>query len=150
MALASVKSKIRNFTGRADKSQRVASAIVFAVLLGLFCFAYFIGAGAIEAESLFGKCGFKQHHGFACPFCGFTTAAAAFTHGKVLSAFYLQPAAAIIYLLLAILGVLSLLTACFGVNFRFLPPVRQWRASYIVAAVAVIIAFGWVVTLIRS
>ena len=150
MALASVKSKIRNFTGRADKSQRIESAIVFAVLLGLLCLSCFIEAGAIEADSFFGKCGFKQHHGFPCPICGFTTAATAFTHGKILSAFYLQPAAAIIYSLLTILGVLSLLTACFGVNFRFLPPMRQWRASYIIAAVAVIIAFGWAVTLIRN
>ena len=150
MDLASVKLKIRSFTGRADRGQRVESAIVFAIILGLFCFAYFIGAGVIDAESLFGKCGFKQYHGFACPFCGFTTAAAAFTNGKILSAFYLQPAAGIIYSLLAILGVLSLLTACFGVDFHFLPPIRQWRASYIVAAVVVIIAFGWAVVLIRN
>jgi len=150
MALASVKSKISNFTGRADKNQRVESAVIFVVIFGLFCLAYLVGAGTIDAESLFGKCAFKQYYSLPCPLCGFTTATALFTHGKILSAFHTQPAAGIMCLLLAILGVLSLLTACFGVNFRFLPPVRQWRASYIIAAVLVVIAFGWAVTLTRN
>ena len=150
MVLASVKSKINNFTGRADKSQRVESAIIFVVVFGMFCFAYFIGAGMIDADSLFGRCGFKQYYSLPCPLCGFTTAGALFAHGRILSAFYTQPAAGIMCLLLAILGVLSLLTACFGVNFRFLPPVRQWRASYIITVVLVIIALGWAVMLTRN
>ena len=150
MAPASIKSKRSDLLGRCDRKQRIESTIIFLVIFGLFCFFYCLAAGAVDAESLFGKCGFKQHYNLPCPTCGFTTSISAFVKGNILSSFYIQPAAGIICLLLGILAVLSLLTACFAINFRFLPPLRQWRAWYIITAVVILFAFGWAVTLIRA
>ncbi len=150
MTPASVKSKRSGFLGRCDRRRRVESAIIFLVVFALFFFFYCLAAGVISSESLFGKCGFKQYYGLPCPGCGITTAITAFMRGQILSAFYIQPAAGIMCSLLAVLGILSLLTAFFGVDCQFLPSVRQWRRSYLIAAMLIIFAFGWAVTLARA
>jgi hypothetical protein len=150
MTPASIKSKSSSLLSRCGMEQRVESAIIFLVIFALFGFFYCLAAGIINAESLFGKCGFKQHYNLPCPTCGFTTAITAFMRGEILSAFYIQPAVGLMCVLLVVLAVLSLLTACLGVKFRFLPPVRQWRISYIIVAVLIVFAFGWLVTLIQA
>ena len=126
------------------------SAIIFLVILALFGFFYCLAFGVVEAELLFGKCGFEQVHQLPCPGCGMTRAITAFVRGEIFSAFYIQPGAGIMCTGLVVLGVLSLLTVCFGVNFRFLPPMRRWRALYIVAAVLIIVSLGWLITLSRA
>jgi hypothetical protein len=80
-----------------------------------------------------------------------TTSALAFAKGKIFQSFYIQPAAAILCTILVVAAFLAFLTAIFGVYFRFL--VRfftEIKTRYVILALLVIIAAGWVVTLARA
>jgi hypothetical protein len=122
---------------------------VFVMVVGLFAFFYLIRCGFLNLGPS-GGCAFERNTGLPCPTCGFTRAVRLFMSGKIIEAFYIQPAAAGGCIILAIIGFFSLLSACLGVNFSFLPPVRLWQLKYILLAVIIILAAGWAVTLVRA
>ena len=80
-----------------------------------------------------------------------TTAAMAFADGKILTAFYIQPAAAFLCLILAIIAFLALLSTIFGIYYKFL---RRFSAEiktrYIILALVIVIVAGWAVILARA
>ena len=80
-----------------------------------------------------------------------TTAAFAFAQGKILKAFYIQPACALLCSVMVIAALLAFVIAVFGIYFRFLnrffAEVKVW---YIIVAMIIIIASGWAVTLARA
>ncbi len=96
-------------------------------------------------------CGFKQRFGLPCPTCGMTTSMIAFCQGKIIEAFYIQPAMGLFCCVLVIIAVLSLFTGVFGVYFEFIRRFfTQVKIRYIIAALLVIVAAGWAVTLARA
>jgi hypothetical protein len=100
---------------------------------------------------LFGPCGFRQRTGLTCPTCGMTTAILAFARGKVLTAFYVQPAAALLCSLLVLVAFFALLTAVSGVYFIvFDRLLAEVRLKHVVLGLLVILAAGWAVTLARA
>ena len=79
------------------------------------------------------------------------TSASAFAQGKILEAFYIQPAAALLCCVLAVSAFLALLMAVFGVYFGFIKRFfTEVKIRYIILALIVIIAAGWAVTLARA
>lgn len=100
---------------------------------------------------LFNPCGFKQRTGWPCPACGMTTAVLAFARGEVVTAFYVQPAAALLCSLLVLAGFLALLVAVSGVySSRFDRFAREVRIVYVIVGLLVVLGAGWAVTLART
>jgi hypothetical protein len=80
-----------------------------------------------------------------------TTAAFAFVRGRVLQAFYIQPAAALFCCVLIFSAILAFFTSVFGVSFRFVERFfAEVRLRYIILVVVIIIAASWAVTLARA
>ena len=75
----------------------------------------------------------------------------AFVSGDILQAFYIQPAGAVLCCGAVAIAGSSLLIAGFGVDFGLLEKIK-WRRiwKYLLAAVIVIFAGGWAVTLARA
>lgn len=93
----------------------------------------------------------KQRTGLPCPTCGMTTAVLAFARGRVLSAFYTQPAAAFLCSVLVAAAFLALLTSVFGVYCTALDRLfAEIKIRHLVAGLLVILAAGWAVTLARA
>ena len=96
-------------------------------------------------------CGFKQRFGLPCPTCGMTTALFVFCKGRVIEAFYIQPAGALFYCILVVAAFLSLFTAVFGVYFRILGLfLRKIKVLYVILVLLLIVICGWAVTLARA
>jgi len=139
------------FFCRASFRQQLLAGLVFllvAVLFGLFALA---AAEKIDIGRWLNPCGFEQRYGLPCPTCGMTTSAIVFAQGKIFEAFYIQPAGALLCLLLAISAFLAFFTAVTGVYFGFL----KWlfgriKIKYIILILIVIIVAGWLVTLHRA
>jgi hypothetical protein len=120
----------------------VVAAFVFVAIAGVFTSLHLAGRGAIPLGRWIGPCGFKQRH---------TTAGVAFAQGRILRAFYIQPAGAFLCCGLAIAAILSFLTALFGVYFRVLKYLTVGvKVRYVVLLLAAVIAAGWAVTLVRA
>jgi hypothetical protein len=136
---------------RATVKQRVTAAVIFAIL-GLFFASFVVAAHSdVDMGDYLGRCGFRQMYGIPCPTCGYTTAILTFAQGKILDAFYIQPACALICSILVFIGVISLITAVFGINFRFVKSFfSEVKIRYIILALIIIIASGWGVTLARA
>lgn len=80
-----------------------------------------------------------------------THAVLAFAQGRVLTAFYLQPAAGLLCSLLAATAFFAFLIAVFGVYFTFLDRLfAEIRVVHVVVGLLVILAAGWAVTLARA
>jgi hypothetical protein len=80
-----------------------------------------------------------------------TTCVLAFARGEVLTAFYVQPAGALLCSLLIVVAFFAFLTAALGVYFHFF--VWLWaelKVRYVVAGLLVILVAGWAVTLARA
>ena len=136
---------------RASSGQRLAAAIVCLAVVAFF------GAFALAAHYKFdigrwlGPCGFKQRTGLPCPTCGMTTATLAFSQGRILDAFYIQPACALLWCLTVLAAFCALITAVFGVYFRFFRNFfAEVKLRYMILALLVIIAAAWAVTLARA
>ncbi len=117
----------------------------------MFGFFALVGHYDIDLGRWLGYCGFQQRYGLPCPTCGMTTAVIVFSQGKILEAFYVQPAGGLLCCGLVAAAVLGLFIAVFGLNFRFL----EWffaevKVRYIVIVLLIIIAAGWAVTLARA
>jgi hypothetical protein len=136
---------------RASSRQRFAGAVVCLAVVAFFGLFAWAGHNKIDMGRWLGYCGFKQKYSLPCPTCGATTAVLAFTQGRILEAFYIQPAAGLLCCALVAAAVLALLIAVFGVHFKFLGRFfAEVKVKYIILAVIIIIAAGWAVTLARA
>jgi len=98
-----------------------------------------------------GYCGFKQRTGLPCPTCGMTTAMLAFAQGRILEAFYIQPACGLLCSVMVIAAILAFIIAVFGIYFRFIERFfMEVKLRYMILALIIIIAAGWAVTLARA
>ncbi len=134
---------------KSTRQDRFTFFAVFVIIALLFALFYLIKEGFVNIGPA-GGCAFERNFGLPCPTCGFTRAISTFMEGKIIKAFYIQPAAAAICIVLVWLAFFSLLSACLGVNFSFLPPVRMWQLKYILLTTIVILAAGWAVILARA
>jgi len=136
---------------RATPNQRLTGTVICILIVGFFVVFGIAGHYQIDMGFWLGRCGFKQNTGLPCPTCGMTTAAKAFAHGKILQAFYIQPACALLCSLMVFAAVLSFVVSVFGVYFRFITRLfTEVKTRYFILALLVIILSGWAVTLIRA
>jgi putative effector of murein hydrolase LrgA (UPF0299 family) len=138
------------FFCRATSQQRIIAAAVFLVIAGIFGLFALVGHHKIDIGRWLTPCGFKQRFGLPCPTCGMTTSLLAFSQGKIIEAFYIQPAGAFLYSIAAVAAFLALFTSVFGVYFEFIKSFfAKVKIRYIIALLVVIIICGWAVTLAR-
>ena len=134
---------------RASATQRLIAGVIFLVIAGGFLLGWLMGQFHFTLYPF--PCGFKQRYNLPCPTCGMTTAVIAFSHGHISSAFYAQPAAGFFCCLSAVIAFFAFLVAVFGV---YSPLIERRLASlklrYILAALFLIFAAGWAVTLARA
>lgn len=136
---------------RATFRQRIAAGVFFVVTAGVWLLFLLASKDKINLGILLGPCGFKQQYNLPCPTCGITHSALAFAQGKILEAFYIQPAGGLFCSVMAICGFLAFLTAVFGVYFTYLDRFsREVKIGYIILALLIIIAAGWAVMLARA
>lgn len=127
------------------------AAIIFISILCFFIIFGIAGHYQFDMGYLLGRCGFRQNTGLPCPTCGMTTAAKIFAQGKILQAFYIQPACALLCSLMVLAAVLSFVISVFGVYFRFITRLfTEVKARYYIIALLAIILAGWAVTLTRA
>ncbi len=135
----------------ASVEHRIVALLLLALVAGLFTVLGLSAAGFIDVGRIVGPCGFKQRYGLPCPTCAMTTAGKAFVRGEIFEAFYIQPAGALLAVLMLLIGILSFITAVFGV---YLAPVKRFleevKVQYIVLALIIIVSAGWAVTLARA
>jgi hypothetical protein len=136
---------------RASFRQRIAAAIVCLAVVGFFGIFALAGHYNIDMGRWLGYCGFQQRYGLPCPTCGMTTATLAFAQGKILQAFYIQPAGSLLCCVLVVIAFLAFFTAVSGMYFRFLERFfREVKVRYIILVLILIILAGWMVTLARA
>ena len=136
---------------RASARQRAIAAFISLAVSGSLALFGLAGYYQIDMGRWLGYCGFKQRYGLPCPTCGMTTATLAFSQGKILEAFYIQPAAAFLCSLMVVAASLCFLVAVFGIYFSFFDRLfSQVKIRYVIIALMVIIAAGWAVTLARA
>ena len=139
------------FFCRASPRRRAASAFVFLTVVAFFGLFWLAANGKIDLGRWLVPCGFKQKYGLPCPTCGMTTSVVAFAQGKIIKAFYTQPAAALLCFVLVVVAFLALFIAVFGVYFDFINRFfAEVKIRHIILALIVIIAAGWAVTLARA
>ncbi len=134
---------------KSTKQDRITFLWVFVITVFVFVLFYLTKQGFINTGPA-GGCAFLRNTGLPCPTCGWTRSITAFMEGRIITAFYVQPAAAAGCIILAGLGFFSLLSAAAGVNFPFLPPVRLWQLKVIVLTILIILTAGWAVTVARA
>jgi len=134
----------------ATRQQRLISAVLFLFIVAFFTTALLMASGKLNL-SRWMTCGFRQRYGLPCPSCYMTTSSLYFVKGSFIQSFIAQPAAFVLCVVLIITGFLTFLTAVFGIYFTFID-YFFYRANikYIILAVLVIAAAGWVVTLART
>ena len=136
---------------RASLRQRIKAACIFLVVFVTFGMFALAAGGKIEIEKWITPCGFEQKYGLPCPTCGITTSILAFAQGKIFESFYIQPAGALLCCVLVVIAFFTFLISVFGVYFRFLRHfVAEVKIKYIILALIIIIAAGWMVTLARA
>ena len=139
------------FFYRASPNQRKVAAIVCMGIILFFAAFALAGHYKMDMGRLLGYCGFKQRTGLPCPTCGMTTATLAFTQGRIIEAFYIQPACGLLCCVMVITAILAFIIAVFGVYFRFIERFfKEVRLRYMILALIIIIIAGWAVTLARA
>jgi hypothetical protein len=136
---------------RASAQERATAALIASGIVALFGGLWLLQRVGFDFGTLFGPCGMKQRTGLPCPTCGMTTCVLAFARGEVRTAFYVQPAGALVCSLLTVAAFFAFLTAILGVYFHFFD--RLWaelKVRYVVAGLFIILAAGWAVTLARA
>jgi len=140
-----------SFFRKASTRQRAAAGIVLLLVLGFFGLFRLWAAGKIDMECWVTPCGFKQQYDLPCPTCGMTTSVLAFASGKVVDSFFIQPAAALMCWIGVLTAFFAFIMAVFGVNFRFLDKFFVgMKIKYIVLALIIVVAAGWMVTLMQA
>lgn len=139
------------FIRRASFRQRLRAGVVFLVVAAIFGLFALAAAGKIDINRWLTPCGLKQRYNLPCPTCGMTTSALAFVQGKIIEAFYIQPAGALLCCVMVIAAVLAFLVAVFGIYSRFLERFfTKVKIKYIILILLIIMAAGWAVTLARA
>jgi hypothetical protein len=139
------------FFRRASFQQRVIAAFICLSVAAFFAVFAVAGHYNVNMGRVLGYCGFKQRTGLPCPTCGMTTATLAFAQGRILEAFYIQPACGLLCSLAVIAAILALIVAVFGVYFPFIERFfEQVRLRYLILALLIVLAAGWAVTLARA
>ena len=139
------------FFCRASSGQRKVSAIVCLGIIVFFVVFALAGHYKIDMGRLLGYCGFKQRYGLPCPTCGMTTATLAFAQGRILEAFYIQPACGLLCCVIVLAAIMAFIIAVFGVYFRFIERFfEEVKIRYMILALVVIIIAGWAVTFARA
>ncbi|MFA5239609.1 MAG: DUF2752 domain-containing protein [Phycisphaerae bacterium] len=133
---------------RASHHQRLVAGGVFIATAAFFGLFALTGHYKINLWPF--PCGFQQRYNLPCPTCGVTTSVKAFAQGKITESFYAQPAAALLCCVLAISTILAFFIAVFGVYFSFLDRLFEIKIKYLIIALAIIAALGWIVTLTRA
>ena len=130
---------------------RIISGIIFTVIVLFFGTFAFAGHKNLDMGNYLGRCGFRAMYHLPCPTCDYTTATLAFAQGKILEAFNLQPACALLCSILVFTGIISFIIAVFGIKFRFVSKLfAEIKIHHIVLALIIIIISGWAVTLARA
>ena len=136
---------------RASRNQRTIAAGICISIVGFFIVFAVAGHYKIDMGRWLGRCGFRQNTGLPCPTCGMTTAVLAFAKGKILEAFYIQPAGGLLCCAAVIIAVLAFIISVFGIYFRFISRFfAEVKVRYIILALIIIILSGWAVTLARA
>jgi hypothetical protein len=136
---------------RATNQQRIIAAVLFLGIAATFGLSALAANGKIDISWWLRPCGFKQRFGLPCPTCGMTTSLFAFSQGKIIEAFYIQPAGGLFCCIAVVVAFLALFTAVFGVYFDFIKRFfANIKIKYILIALLVIIAASWAVTLARA
>jgi hypothetical protein len=136
---------------RASARQRKIAALIASAVVALFAGLWLAQRVGFDFGLLFGPCGMKQRTGLPCPTCGMTTAVLAFARGDLGTAFYTQPAAALLCSLLVIGAFFASLTAVLGIYFTSLDRLLAGiRVKHVLVGLLVILAAGWAVTLARA
>lgn len=139
------------FIFHASSKHRAIAAAIFITLSAFFGFFAVAAHFHVDMGSHLGRCGFKQMYGLPCPTCGYTTATLAFSQGKIIEAFNIQPACALFCSLFVLIGIISFIIAVFGINFSFVSRFfTEVKLRHIIFSLIVIIASGWAVTLART
>jgi hypothetical protein len=139
------------FIRRASSRQRLRAGIVFLVVAVIFGLLALAAAGKININRWLTPCGLKQRYNLPCPTCGMTTSALAFVQGKIIEAFYIQPASAILCCVMVVAAVLAFFVAVFGVYFHFLERFfAEVKIRHIILILLIIMAAGWAVTLAQT
>jgi len=139
------------FFYRASSGRRLVAAIVCLGIVLFFSIFALAGHYKVDMGRFLGYCGFKQKTGLPCPSCGMTTAALAFAQGRILEAFYIQPACGFLCCLGVIIAVIAFIIAVFGIYFRFIQRFfTEVKLRHLILALIIIIAAGWAVTLARA
>ena len=136
---------------RPTAKERTIAGVIGAGIFGLFGVLWLLQRVGFDFSLLFPPCGLKMRTGWPCPTCGMTTAVLAFARGEVLTAFYVQPAAAFLCGVLVAVAFFALLAGVFGVYFSFLDRLlTELRLWHVIIGLLVILAAGWAVTLARA
>ncbi|MBN1975429.1 MAG: DUF2752 domain-containing protein [Sedimentisphaerales bacterium] len=139
------------FIFRASGRQRIIAAVIFIAIGAFFGFFSIAAYKNVDMGQHLGRCGFKTMYGLPCPTCGMTTATLAFAQGRILEAFYIQPACGLLCSIFVFAGIISFIIAVFGINFVFVSRFfAEVKIRHIVLALIIIIASGWAVTLARA
>lgn len=134
---------------RVSPRQRLIAACFLLSLAAFFSLFALTGHYKIPLWSF--PCGFQQRFNLPCPTCGVTTSVKAFAQGKIFESFYIQPAAAFLCCVLAVSAIFALFVAVFGIYFEFLKRFfAEIKIKYVVLALIVIVAVGWMITLARA
>ena len=137
----------RNATGKA----RLKAMLVFGLAAAFFWFFWAADTGRIKSYRYLEPCGFQQKYKLPCPTCGFTRSIMAFSGGNVLKSFYIQPAAGVFCLSIAIIGVFALLIGLLGLNFGFVNVLKsRVRFGYVILTILIVLAGGWAVMFARA
>jgi len=139
------------FSIPASFQQRIIAAVICVAIVAFFGIFTLAGRYNLDTGRWLGYCGFKQRTGLPCPTCGMTTATLAFAQGRILEAFYIQPACGLLCSLVVIAAVFALIVAVFGVYFPFIGRFfEQVKLRYMILALLAVTAAGWAVTLARA
>ena len=136
---------------RASTTDRKIAGLIAGGVLALFAGLWLLQRVHFDFGLLFGPCGMKQRTGLPCPTCGMTTSVLAFARGDVLTAFYVQPAAAFICSLLFVITFFAFLTSVFGVYFNAFDRVfAEIGVKRVIVGLLIVVAAGWAVTFARA
>ena len=136
---------------QASARQRKIAALVALSVFALFASLWLLQRLHFDFGLMFGPCGMKQRTGLPCPACGMTTSVLAFARGDLVTAFYVQPAAAFLNSLLVVGGFFAFLISVFGVYSSALDRLfAEIRIRRVAVGLLIILAAGWAVTMARA
>lgn len=132
-------------------SRRLSCGLIGLVIFLVFITFYLAGRGVVDTNEFFNPCQFQIDHKLPCPTCGMTRAFKAFSTGKILTAFYIQPAGGALCCLLLAMALWTSLITLTGINagvIDYILTYNQW--GYTIVIFIIILIAGWAVTLARA